>query len=222
MDKAELAAQLASGVSIEAIARAAGRDPSTVAYWVNKYGLVSTFAAKHAARGGIPRGELQELVVAGCTVRAIAEALGCGATTVRYWLKKHGLSTVRTIPSAPEERRRSSSGAVESMDTPSTCSARRGRRYRCRAVPDRAVSRVAEGSSALLVAEAGGRCMLCGYARYPGALQFHHVDPAARRSPRRCGRRDDRSRGPRRGPKCVLLCANCHAEVGGGNRYFVR
>jgi len=32
MDKADLAAELASGRSIEAIARALGRHPSTVAY----------------------------------------------------------------------------------------------------------------------------------------------------------------------------------------------
>jgi hypothetical protein len=33
---------------------------------------------------------------------------------------------------------------------------------------------------ALLVAEAGGCCALCGYAELPGALHFHHVDPATK------------------------------------------
>jgi transposase-like protein len=45
--------QLSGGRSIEAIAREVNRDPSTVAYWVAKHGLVSTYAEKHAARGGI-------------------------------------------------------------------------------------------------------------------------------------------------------------------------
>ena len=33
----------------------------------------------------------------------------------------------------------------------------------------------------VLVAEAGGACALCGYDRYNGALQFHHLDPAEKR-----------------------------------------
>jgi transposase-like protein len=50
MDPHMLAAQLESGRSIEVLARELGRDPSTVAYWVNKHGLASTHAAKHAPR----------------------------------------------------------------------------------------------------------------------------------------------------------------------------
>ena len=46
MDKARLEQQLESGRSIEAIARDVDRDPSTVAYWVNKHGLVSAFAGE--------------------------------------------------------------------------------------------------------------------------------------------------------------------------------
>jgi transposase-like protein len=76
MDRSTLAAQLASGQSIEAIARELGRDPSTVAYWVNKHGLASVHASRYAARGGIPREQLEALVDDGLTVRAIASASG--------------------------------------------------------------------------------------------------------------------------------------------------
>jgi hypothetical protein len=76
--------------------RSPGRSGATRArshYWVNKHGLVSTFAAKHAGRGGIPRERLEELVEAGYTVQQMARELRRGSTTVRYWLRKHGLST---------------------------------------------------------------------------------------------------------------------------------
>ncbi len=53
MEREWLERELAAGRSIEAIAREVGRDPSTVAYWVNKHGLTSQHAPKHAARGGI-------------------------------------------------------------------------------------------------------------------------------------------------------------------------
>lgn len=65
--------------------------------------------------------------------------------------------------------------------------------------------------------EAGGSCRLCGYDRYAGALQFHHLDPDAKRfalSVRGLTRSLEAAR--RESRKCVLLCANCHAEVEAG------
>ena len=53
MEREWLERELAAGRSIEAIAREVRRDPSTVAYWVNKHGLTSQHAPKHAARGGL-------------------------------------------------------------------------------------------------------------------------------------------------------------------------
>ncbi len=70
---------------------------------------------------------------------------------------------------------------------------------------------------AQLIEEAGGRCVLCGYDRYPGALQFHHLDPESKEfglGLRGVARSLDRCRAEAR--KCALLCANCHAEVEGG------
>ena len=69
----------------------------------------------------------------------------------------------------------------------------------------------------LLVEEAGGRCGLCGYDRYVGALQFHHVDPAEKSfqlGQSGLTRSIDAMR--EEAAKCVLLCSNCHAEVEGG------
>ena len=68
-----------------------------------------------------------------------------------------------------------------------------------------------------LVEEAGGRCELCGYDRWPGALHFHHRRPrdkAFALSQEGSYRALDRARAE--AAKCALLCANCHAEVEGG------
>jgi hypothetical protein len=54
MDREWLERELAAGRSIESLAREVQRDPSTVAYWVNKHGLTSQHAPKHAAQGGLP------------------------------------------------------------------------------------------------------------------------------------------------------------------------
>src|SRR5690348_15410562 len=95
MDRDRLAAQLAEGQSIEAIARAAGRPPSSVAYWVNKYALASQHAERHAPRGGIDRAQLEALVAEGVSIRGMAERLGVSYTTVRHWLRRYELSTPR-------------------------------------------------------------------------------------------------------------------------------
>jgi hypothetical protein len=69
----------------------------------------------------------------------------------------------------------------------------------------------------ILVAEAGGACLLCGYSRYIGALQFHHRDPATKVFG--IGQEGvTRSLAVMReeAAKCDLVCANCHAEIEGG------
>lgn len=63
----------------------------------------------------------------------------------------------------------------------------------------------------------GGKCLCCGYNKCPQALQFHHLDPTKKdfgisttgvtRSWEKIKVELD---------KCVLLCANCHAEVHAG------
>lgn len=69
----------------------------------------------------------------------------------------------------------------------------------------------------MLVEEAGGRCVVCGYDRYVGALEFHHTDPTQKRltmSTDGAALGLDAARAE--AAKCVLLCSNCHAEVEGG------
>lgn len=69
----------------------------------------------------------------------------------------------------------------------------------------------------MLVEEAGGACSLCGYDRWVGALQFHHIEPASKDFHlAHRGHSRSLSRSRREMSKCILLCANCHAEIEGG------
>jgi hypothetical protein len=95
----------------------------------------------------------------------------------------------------------------------------RGKRryYRCRECRSEDVSARRRKVKTILISEAGGRCMICGYDRHPGALEFHHLDPERKEfglSLRGITRSIDRIR--EEAQKCALLCANCHAEVEGG------
>lgn len=63
----------------------------------------------------------------------------------------------------------------------------------------------------LLIQEAGGRCVRCGYDNSPRALQFHHRDPATKLFSLSSGIRALETMREE-AKKCDLLCANCHAE----------
>jgi len=68
----------------------------------------------------------------------------------------------------------------------------------------------------LLVAEAGGRCLVCGYHRLASALQFHHVDPATKAFAVNAGVGKALETLRSEARKCVLVCATCHVEIEAG------
>ena len=213
-----LRSRLESGRSIESIAREAGKAPSTVAYWVDKHGLMSHHAARHKARGSIERDELAAFVEAGLSIRQIASRLDRSPATIQHWLRTHGL---KTRP-AHYSLRGGSKPAQITRECPAhgwTDFVRTGAagRYRCKRCNSEAVAARRRRIKEILVAEAGGGCLLCGFDMYVGALQFHHRDPAEKAfSLSRQGVTRSLSAARAEARKCVLLCANCHAMVEAG------
>jgi hypothetical protein len=221
MDREWLERELAAGRSIESLARETGKAPSTVAYWVNKYGLVSRHAERHAPRGGIPREELERLVAAGLPIRAIADELAVSYTAVRYWLRRYGLATPRTRRLAASRPAREAGVDEAVLECPHHGAALHVRRgadgFRCQQCRSSAVSGRRRSVKAILVQEAGGACALCGYSGPPVALHFHHIDPAGKAfGIGRGGVSRSLAAARAEAAKCVLLCATCHAEVEGG------
>lgn len=219
MHEERLALWVSEGLSLEQIGRLVGRHPSTVAYWLAKYGLNAPGREKHAARGPIERAELTELVERGASIAEIAETLRRGTNSVRHWLKRYGLETAGT---SRRRATRESPALTQEMvcrQHGRTDFRRDAQGYfkclRCRA---EAVTRRRRKVKAILVAEAGGACSICGYDRSPGALHFHHIDPSVKQfelSAEGFARSLERARAEAR--KCVLLCSNCHAEVESGS-----
>jgi hypothetical protein len=209
---------LAKGMSLESIGELVGRHPSTVGYWLKKHGLRAAAAEKHARRGSLCEEELKTLVSSGATLAEMAARLDRSVASVRYWLDRYEIGV--NNPRGP--RRRCCKGAktaiFECRQHGLTEFTLEGRgHYRCKQCRSKAVSNRRRTVKAKLVEEAGGACALCGYSCWAGALQFHHVDPSCKEfniSRRGHSRSLARCRAEAR--KCVLLCANCHAEVEGG------
>jgi transposase len=217
MDRASLEEFLSQGLSLAEIGKRVGKHEVTVAYWVKKHGLAAVNREQHVAKGGLDRDRLEKLVGDGLSTTQIASLVGRSKSTVRHWLKEYGLRTQWA------ERRRSSGNGEPTLELRCTTHGlttfrhRSKGGYRCTKCRADAVSRRRRKVKRMLVEEAGGCCAICGYGRSISALEFHHVVPAEKRfalSHRGVTRSIERARQEAR--KCVLLCANCHAEVEAG------
>jgi transposase len=221
VDRDALVLLLSQGLSLAEIGRRFGRDETTVGYWVQKHGLQAVHAEKHASRGGLARAELEQLIDEGLSVRQIAARTGFSPTAVKHWLARHRLRTQQS--SRRSEGREAKRDALPAavMDC-----VRHGRTefrlegrgaYRCVKCRRERVADRRRKVKEILVAEAGGCCVICGYSEFPCALQFHHLDPTTKSfaiGHQGITRGIDAMRAE--AAKCALVCANCHAAVGAG------
>ncbi len=80
-----------------------------------------------------------------------------------------------------------------------------------------AVSKRRKHLKFLAVQEGGGKCKICGYYKYTGALEFHHIDEKNKNF--ELSVRDLTKSWAviiKEIRKCVLVCANCHREIHAG------
>ncbi len=221
MDKGFLEDCLANGMSLEAIGERVGKHPSTVSYWLKKHGLAAVGRGRFSPRGRIERCLLEAAIKDGRTLREMARETNRDISTVRYWLRQFGLKATGGV--WRRETREAKSRGFRHVERQCV---RHGRTrfvlesrgsYRCMKCRRDNVSAWRRRAKQRLVEEAGGKCQLCGYDRYLGALQFHHLDPATKSfslSRRGCTRAFAELQAE--AAKCALLCANCHAEVESG------
>jgi transposase len=221
MDRESLVHLLEMGLSLDEIGRRFGRDRSTVGYWVRKHGLRAVNVTKHSPRGGIEKAVLEGLVAEGVSIARMSERLGVHRSTISYWLGKHDLRTEQARRREDGRRAKAASRATVTM----TCLHHgetefwmEGRgAYRCLACRRERVADRRRRVKEILVSEAGGSCRKCGYSRCLAALHFHHLDPGGKRfSMGREGVTRSLAAMREEATGCVLLCANCHAEVEAG------
>lgn len=87
------------------------------------------------------------------------------------------------------------------------------KRYRCRGCNTAAILKRKLKLKRKLIEERGSGCERCTYDKCLGALHFHHLDRSTKNFS--LSRLASKSEALVRVEvvKCVLLCANCHAEV---------
>ncbi|HET9197889.1 MAG TPA: helix-turn-helix domain-containing protein [Solirubrobacterales bacterium] len=216
MERELLEECLTEGLSLEAIGKRAGKHESTVSYWLKKHGLEAARTEKHSAKGPPSKEEMERLLAAGLSLREMARRLDRSLGTIRHWMRRYELKAVPHRHNGPRDGRREATLSCRRHGRTTFVLEGRGS-YRCKQCRVHQVARRRRKIKRLLVEEAGGRCVLCGYDRHLEALQFHHLEPGKKLF--HLGQ-DGQSRSLARcraeAMKCALLCANCHAEVEAG------
>ncbi len=90
---------------------------------------------------------------------------------------------------------------------------RSDQRWRCRKCSSEAVHRRRRKVIDILINEAGGICIHCGYSKNRAALHFHHKDESTKKyNISASGKTIAIDKLRKETKKCDLICANCHAE----------
>ena len=151
---------------------------------------------------------LQQYVKLNYSTRKIAQLENSSQTNIRHWLNKYNLKT--NFNQFNESDYFCDCGETDSSKfyghSKKTCS-------KCHNLR---TAETGKNNRAFAVNHLGSKCMVCGYDKYIGSLDIHHLDPTIKDKDFRNMRGWCRERILSEIEKCVLLCRNCHAEVHAG------
>ncbi len=89
--------------------------------------------------------------------------------------------------------------------------------FRCGKCASAWVIRSRQKKKQRLVDSFGGKCIVCGYNKYVGALDFHHKDRKTKSFALSVkGLCYAWETVLQEAEKCVLVCKNCHSEIEAG------
>ena len=80
-----------------------------------------------------------------------------------------------------------------------------------------AVSRRRKMIKKMAIEYKGGVCIICGYSKYYGALEFHHLNPTKKDFGLSMdGLTRSWAKTKKELDKCIIICSNCHREIHAG------
>jgi hypothetical protein len=167
--------------------------------------------------------DLEEMINDGKSLNRIAKETGKSLSTIRYWVKKLQIpfTTKNFTDQEPKEYgefrycpRCKNDCPIEQFYN------RRGKKHSSVYCKKCTTEQVVERTKKLkqeMVDYKGGCCQVCGYKKYIGALDFHHLNPNEKDftiAHIRQYKFDDIIKNEL--DKCILVCSNCHREIHGG------
>jgi predicted transcriptional regulator len=150
--------------------------------------------------------------------RSIAKEFNCSQSTVKYYIKKYGL--VKAKSKKKEITKETTKVCSKCMVTkPASDFYLRKERENeltgyCKSCNSKDVIERMQTTKHILVELKGGKCQLCSFSEYIGALEFHHIDPKTKdKGMSRLIRGKINQKIIDEVNKCVLVCSNCHKMI---------
>ena len=167
---------------------------------------------------------LENLISQGKSSYQIGKAMNKSQTTVRHWLRKFGLKTqkksfkeeprVKNITLMDGVQFKPCSQCKELKELKTQFYITKGHVHSwCKACNNRITYEKQVIRKAECVKYKGGKCIVCGYDKYFGALVFHHLNPAEKEFSIGQLKSYKIETLKKELDKCALLCSNCHSEV---------
>lgn len=168
---------------------------------------------------------LIEMIDRGLSTHKIAKELNKSQCAVRHWLKKYGLKTTFNKNSKGNVLRN-----TKLIDAILHLECTQCKQYKemnknnfyikpgnvpysyCKVCSDERTIKTQRNRKQQCIDYKGGKCVVCGYNKCNGALDFHHIDPTKKIF--NIARQHTYSFKILKPEldKCVLLCKNCHCE----------
>lgn len=157
---------------------------------------------------------LENHVSQGLSTHQIADNLNLSQTTIVYWLKKFGITTKKNSVNEKFCPR-----CKDKKDIAEFYNRRNkpGASAYCKKCTNEQTTERHMAFKALAVEYKGGKCVCCGYKKYFGALEFHHLNPKEKEfnlGQFKTGQLNEIVK--KELDKCILVCSNCHKEIHGG------
>ena len=155
------------------------------------------------------KNKLEQYINSNYSTRKIAELENSSQTNVRHWLKKYNLKTSLT--------------QYNKVDFLCGCGENDPNKFyghmkqTCTKCHNLKTIEFGKNNRLIAVDYLGGECKACGYNKYTGALDIHHIDPSIKDKNFRCMRGWGTERIINEIKNCILLCRNCHAEHHAGH-----
>ncbi len=164
---------------------------------------------------------LQNLIDCGYSQRGLALHFETSQGNIRYWLKKHGLSTVYNERSSLPDRKICPRCKEDKPN--SEYYKRKNRSHKlysmCKSCNSKDRLQRQKEFKQQCVDYKGGECQCCGYNDCNSALDFHHVDPKTKKfGIGKCRKTKVTQEVLDELDKCILVCSNCHREIHAGYR----
>lgn len=209
---------ISKGYTSKQIGEAMGKSSSSVKRDLIKLGL-KTIHWK--APNPIDIEKLKDGISRNLSSFKIAKELGCSQTNVVYYLKKYKL---KTYPRWTILRKNAEDGykicpkckVKKELIKSNFYIDKRGKIHSwCKICNNTIAYQKQCARKKYAVDYKGGKCIVCGYDKYLGALDFHHVDPTKKEF--NISKLDTYSLAILNVEldKCILVCKNCHAEIHG-------